>query len=316
MQVELRHLQVIRSVADAGSISKAAVKLRIAQSGLTAQVRRIEQELGGPLFRRTNGGVALTELGEHVVTRARDVLAQFDLLVETTKLLALREEPHDSIRVVGPLGPVTPMLACAVREILPDREQVTRLTHTHESFNDVLHSDEFDVGLLAQQPELPLQPPDGLCTRNLVNETVYIALSVSHRLADRQALRLSDLADEDWVLPEEKLSGLNPCLRLACEEAGFTPRCRHLGADLATAAMLVRGGHAIAAFYPNAINVQGMVLRPLVGNPLQRTLQLVWRPDSPPGAVIDLLHAKVLKHYQSLVHDHPVYATWWRHSVS
>jgi len=311
MQVELRHLQVIRSVADAGSISRAATQLRIAQSGLTAQVQRIEQELGGALFRRTTSGVALTELGEHVVARARDVLAQFDDLVESAKVLAVRDEPAAAIQVIGPLGPITPMLAGAVRELLPDREQVTQITHTPETINEILEASEFDVAVCGQQPSVPIHVPPGLHTRNLVNETAYIGLSASHRLADRMALRLADLADEDWVLPNEKLSGLTTALRLACEEAGFTPRCRHRGADMATAAMMVRCGHAIAAFYPSAVTVPGMVLRPLVGNPLQRTMQLVWRPSSAVAPLADLVHAKVVKRYQTLVHDHPVYAAWW-----
>ncbi|QUQ67370.1 LysR family transcriptional regulator [Kutzneria sp. CA-103260] len=311
MQVELRHLQVIRSVADAGSISRAATQLRIAQSGLTAQVQRIEQELGGALFRRTTSGVALTELGEHVVARARDVLAQFDDLVESAKVLAVQDEPAAAIHVVGPLGPITPMLAGAVRELLPDREQVTQIAHTPETINEALETAGFDVAVCGQQPSVPIQLPPGLHSRNLVNETAYIGLSASHRLADRMALRLADLADEDWVLPNEKLSGLTTALRLACEEAGFTPRCRHRGADMATAAMMVRCGHAIAAFYPSAVTVPGMVLRPLVGNPLQRTMQLVWRPSSPVAGLADLVHAKVVKRYQTLVHDHPVYAAWW-----
>lgn len=316
MQVELRHLHVIRSVADAGSISRAAAQLRIAQSGLTAQVQRIEQELGGALFRRTTSGVALTDLGEHVVARARDVLAQFDDLVESTKVLAVRDEPTAAVRVCGPLGPVTPMLASAVRELLPDREQTTRLAGTPEALNELLSTPEFDIAVCGQQPSVPMQLPDGLRTRNLVNETAYIGLSASHRLADRTVLRLADLADEDWVLPNEKLSGLTTSLRLACEEVGFTPRCRHRGADMATAAMMVRCGHAIAAFYPSAVTVPGMVLRPLVGNPLQRTMQLVWRPTSPVAPLADLVHAKVVKRYQTLVHDHPVYAAWWETASS
>jgi DNA-binding transcriptional LysR family regulator len=299
MQVELRHLQVIRSVADAGSISRAAAQLRIAQSGLTAQVQRIEQELG-----------------QHVVARARDVLAQFDDLVESTRVLAVRDEPPAAIRVCGPLGPITPMLAGAVRELLPHREQVTHIAHNCQALNEVLEASEFDIAVCGQQPSAPIQLPAGLHTRNLVNETAYIGLSASHRLADRMALRLADLADEDWVLPLEKLSGLGTSLRLACEEAGFTPRCRHTGADMATAAMMVRCGHAIAAFYPSAVTVPGMVLRPLVGNPLQRTMQLVWRPNSAVADLADLVHAKVVKRYQTLVHDHPVYAAWWESASS
>ncbi|MGH8795377.1 MAG: LysR family transcriptional regulator, partial [Stackebrandtia sp.] len=47
MEVELRHLRAVCAVADAGSVSKAAAALGISQPALTAQLRRIEQSLGG-----------------------------------------------------------------------------------------------------------------------------------------------------------------------------------------------------------------------------------------------------------------------------
>ncbi|NUT94306.1 MAG: LysR family transcriptional regulator, partial [Saccharothrix sp.] len=63
MHMELRHLHVVLTVAEAGSISRAASSLKIAQAGLTAQLRRIERGFGGPLFLRRSDGVELTELG-------------------------------------------------------------------------------------------------------------------------------------------------------------------------------------------------------------------------------------------------------------
>ncbi|AHH95615.1 LysR family transcriptional regulator [Kutzneria albida] len=310
MQVELRHLQVVLSVAEAGSISRAAIQLRIAQSGLTAQLQRIEQEFGGPLFARNPAGVELTELGEHVVCRSRELLGQFDDLLETSRLLTNTDQPASPVLVTGPLGPVVAMLACAVRESLPDREQVTSLERTFESLNEVLRSPEFDVGVVPELAELAVHLPAGLVTRPLVEESAFVGLSSSHPLADRAELRLAELAGQDWVMPEEKLSGLSPGLRLACEEAGFTPRCRHTGADLATALMLVRSGNAIGAFYPTGVHSPGMVLRPLVGNPLRRKLVLAWRSGSPVAEVIDHVHETVVKRYQTLVHGHPVYSQW------
>jgi hypothetical protein len=56
MRIERRHLEVVIAIAEAGSISKAAAELAIAQPALSAQLSRIERTLGGPLFERGSRG--------------------------------------------------------------------------------------------------------------------------------------------------------------------------------------------------------------------------------------------------------------------
>jgi len=311
VQVELRHLQVVLSVAEAGSISRAAAGLRIAQSGLTAQLHRIEQELGGPLFVRTTAGVALTDLGEHVTTRARSLLGQFHDLLETSRRLSDNERPASPVVVCGPLGPVVAMVADSVREVLPNRDQVTELERTFDGLTEKLRSDQFDIAVLPELAEHSPRLPPGVRVLPLVQEPAFVAMATSHPLANHGELRLAQLAGQEWVMPDEKLSGLAPSLRLACEEAGFTPRYRHTGADLATALMLIRSGHTVAACYPTAIHSPDVVLRPLAGTPLRRRLALTWRRSSPVHEVIDHIRAKVLKGYQSLIDEHPAYTAWW-----
>ena len=61
--MELRHIRYFLTVADEGSLTKAAEKLLIAQPPLSRQIRDLEEELGTPLFYRKNNGVSLTEAG-------------------------------------------------------------------------------------------------------------------------------------------------------------------------------------------------------------------------------------------------------------
>src|SRR4029453_318449 len=71
MDLELRHLRVVCAIADAGSVTKAASMLGLAQPALTAQLQRIERALGGLLFERDRRGARATPLGELVLARAR-----------------------------------------------------------------------------------------------------------------------------------------------------------------------------------------------------------------------------------------------------
>ena len=78
MELEIRHLRVICTVAQTGSVSRAAAALRVSQPGLSAQLHRIERMLGGTLFERRPHGIAITPFGEMILARARAVLPTID----------------------------------------------------------------------------------------------------------------------------------------------------------------------------------------------------------------------------------------------
>ena len=73
--MELRHIRYFLTVADEGSLTKAAEKLLIAQPPLSRQIRDLEEELGTPLFNRKNNGVSLTEAGVRFRQYASQILA-------------------------------------------------------------------------------------------------------------------------------------------------------------------------------------------------------------------------------------------------
>ena len=78
LRVELRELRCVEAVARHLHFTRAAAELHLAQSALSHQIRRLERELGTPLFERTSRRVALTDAGRAVVARARRILAEVD----------------------------------------------------------------------------------------------------------------------------------------------------------------------------------------------------------------------------------------------
>lgn len=74
--MELRQLEYFVAVAEEASFTKAAARLFVTQPGVSAQVRRLEQELGQDLLDRSGGGVRLTEVGDAVLVGARAALEQ------------------------------------------------------------------------------------------------------------------------------------------------------------------------------------------------------------------------------------------------
>src|SRR4030088_273304 len=75
MGLELHQLRYFVAVADQRHFTKAARELSVAQPSVSKQIRRLEDELGAPLFHRMRGNVALTPAGEALLPLARRVLA-------------------------------------------------------------------------------------------------------------------------------------------------------------------------------------------------------------------------------------------------
>src|SRR5262245_26615868 len=102
MDLELRHLRVVCAIADAGSVTKAASALGLAQPALTAQLQRIERALGGLLFERDRRGARATPLGELVLSRARVLLPAIKgLQDEATRLASTSESGRYRIGAVN-----------------------------------------------------------------------------------------------------------------------------------------------------------------------------------------------------------------------
>src|SRR5215468_4217165 len=76
--MELRQLVYFDAVVRHGGFSRAAERLHVAQPAVSAQIRRLETELGTTLLQRTTRRVSLTYAGELFLARARRVLAQVD----------------------------------------------------------------------------------------------------------------------------------------------------------------------------------------------------------------------------------------------
>src|SRR5918999_5114969 len=72
--MEIRHLRYFVAVAEERHFTRAAAKLRTAQPALSQQIRRLERELGTPLFHRTNRSVELTHSGHVFLHHARQVI--------------------------------------------------------------------------------------------------------------------------------------------------------------------------------------------------------------------------------------------------
>jgi LysR family transcriptional regulator, nitrogen assimilation regulatory protein len=106
--MDIRHLRYFIAIAEEGSLSKAAERLRVAQPALSQHMRNMEMDLSTELLFRSSRGVQLTESGERLLAQARKLVGQFDLVADIVRGTDL--EPAGEVRFGIP-GTVSEVLS-------------------------------------------------------------------------------------------------------------------------------------------------------------------------------------------------------------
>ena len=118
--MELRHLRYFCAVAKELSFTLAARRLHVSQSGVSGQVRDLEEELGVALFRRNQRKVSLTTEGSAFLREAQDILDRADRAVEMLKQTATGRRGRLKIGLCGPAtAPFLPKLIRDFRKRQP-----------------------------------------------------------------------------------------------------------------------------------------------------------------------------------------------------
>ncbi|MEU3316061.1 LysR family transcriptional regulator [Streptomyces sp. NPDC048387] len=308
MQLELRHLQAVCRIAEAGSLGAAARRLGVSQPALSAQLRRIEQVTGGELFVRGRGGVEPTPLGHFVLAKARRVLGEMDALGAEARALSadspLRLGCILLVLVDGLLARTD--LALSGREVDVDLEDsVTTLVR-------MLAAGRYDAIVYGEVNDYEVPLPAGVQARTVVpREPFCIRMSARHPLAGRSRLDLADLAGEQWMTLVEDDDGGPEALIAACAQAGFTPSLRHRITDRKMHHDLIAAGRAISLSQPTAPAAPGTVMRPLAGSPVSGRIRLAWNRGSVPAHQAELLHRAAVEAYLANVDNHAFHRTWW-----
>ncbi len=309
MELEIRHLRVVIALADAGSVSRAAAALGVSQPSLTAQLQRIERAVGGRLFDRTSTGIEPTGLGSYVINSARAVLVHMENLYAGSGELRQASPP---VRFGGVPGAVMAGIVTRLGHLMPDSEITTQVEVSSSVVLHLLDSGRMDAAVLREFPGFELRYPASVRWRTFIHaEPVFVAMAESHPLAVQTTVDLADLAQEVWVNEPPDDSGLSVYFQAACTAVGFVPLVRHRIADPNTARGLVVGGQAVSLAQPTSREADGLVVRPLTGDPLYRRLVLVWRRDGVLASRSDQMYRAAVESYLELVNRNVSYARWW-----
>jgi DNA-binding transcriptional LysR family regulator len=299
--LELRHLRYLVAVAEAGTFTRAAERLFIAQPTLSQQVRQLEQIVGTPLLVRGRDGVRLTTAGAVLLDAARDVLSRVDHGVCQTRQAAGLGRPR--LRVVLPADlPDSLAVQTASRlRSAADSAQVAITwmeTPLDAEFSPIReHRADAGLGWLTGSPDTLPAPLDAMSLGQFEPE---VWIPCSHPAARRGVIGLDELARMDVIHGPRSASTATydrwlAILRTADPRFEFTdPPLRHslpvvlaFAATAGRPAAVLTGPVAIAGTPPGVTRLPRpaytgeMVRVSIAGQPLTATAALVWNGDLP-----------------------------------
>ncbi len=309
--MELRHLRYFVTVADEGSVTKAAKGLRLAQPSLTRQIKNLEEELHVSLFRRDKKRLELTEDGQFFLTRARRLLAQAEEDVDDLRSHSQGEtKPLRIGYMLDMQYDLLPVTLAAFRKVWP-KVPLNLIEMTAAEQIQALHKNKIQVGF-AREPGLPSLT--GLQSDVLTKCKMMAVLPDTYPLKKNKALRLQDLAERSFVsLTEDDYPGTREWLNRVCREAGFAPNIKHETNSTATLIHLVALEMGVALLPESCLRLphEGAVFHPLDETVYSKT-HLLWRKENFSDAlqhyvriVSDCFEGKQKAHVESLPRSHP-----------
>ncbi|HXX03761.1 MAG TPA: LysR family transcriptional regulator [Xanthobacteraceae bacterium] len=290
--MELRHLRYFVTVAEELSFTRAAKKLHIKQPPLSAQIRKLENELGTQLFRRLTRGVELTDAGKLLLEQARVILKQVEDAEVGVRRRGRGETGHI---IVGSSGAIFhPLIVRALYEAktrYPNLTIATELEVTNTSMLLAwLRTGRVDLCLLS----VPIDDSEGLAIEPLVDEDCVTALPSGHAFANSPSLPLESLAKEKFVLFSRAFSpALYDSIMAACERAGFKPEMGQEVPQIVNVIPVIAAGFGISIIPRSfsAIHFAGVSYIDIDGEAPRSALALVYRRDERSAAVKNAIKA-------------------------
>lgn len=282
--MELRQLEYLVAVAEEANFTRAAERIHVAQPAVSAQIQRLERELGQTLVDRSRRAVRLTAAGEAVLPHARAALAA----VRAMGVAA--DEVSQLVRGTVTIGTVTSHNV-DIPQLLADfhaehaNVEITLGTETSDNLIENVRTGRLDVAIASVGPD---EVPDGLSIEVVTDEAIKAAVCLADPLAKRKKIRLADLRDRTLIaLPVG--AGIRNQFDRACAKAGVSPRIAFEASTLLALADLAGRGLGVA-IVPASVPGGRADLHALTFVPeLRGRLVLVWRsagPISPAARVL------------------------------
>jgi DNA-binding transcriptional LysR family regulator len=284
--MELRQLEYFIAVAEEANFTRAAERVHISQSGISAQIRQLERELGAELIDRSTRSAGLTAAGEAALEHARAVVASASAVQQAVG------EVTDLIRgrlVIGMVigCTITPLFdALSAFHVAHPGVEISLLEDNSDRLIDGVRARAIDLALVGTGAAVPA----GLGSLTIISERLVAAIPAGHPLTKKRRVTLSDVSAHPIVCMPRG-TGIRTVFDQACAAQAIRPRIAlQASAAGAIVDLAIRGlgvailSESMAANYRDQLNARAIddVEIPVL-------LALVWTTTKSP-ALRELLH--------------------------
>ncbi len=290
--MELRHLRYFLAAAEELHFGRAADRLFVTRPAVSQTISDLETELDVKLFFRIGQKISLTAAGEAFKKDVSLILADLARSVQTTRRIGKGKSGHLNVGY-GSLSLRHPAFRASIKAVRQRYSDIdislqemassvqipaVRAGRLDAGFVFVPKMEDWPAGTVSEFLEI-----DDLGHLLIEDGGLSVATPSDHRLADRESVTLTDIADEELVLVPR--SNVTPSLGLLETLSGssqFNPRVVQEVGNISTQINLISVGTGIGLFVntPQMGYPPGVAVLPLIGVDLPAKLCLVWRKDA------------------------------------
>ncbi len=260
--MDLHHFRYFLAIAQELHFGRAAAKLHIAQPALSIQIKKMEQQLGTPLFERTSRSVTLTEAGILFREQVEQALYYANRAETLVKQAAKGNVGHLAI---GYSGSVTysGMLGQYIQGFRYQHPKIDLQLQELDPFTQLerLLTGEIDIGFLTT---FSLAIPESIATRKLMACRPCVAMPALHPLAQQPAIHIAELEDQAFIT--YSASPLDDGAHAIRQLADFEPKILYKQNNIMSVLALVGSGLGVAILpevLSQTLNQPGLVFKPL-----------------------------------------------------
>ncbi|AFY37057.1 transcriptional regulator, LysR family [[Leptolyngbya] sp. PCC 7376] len=293
--IEFRQIRYFVAVAEELNFTRAAKKLRIAQSLLSRQIQNLEKEIGIQLLDRTKRKISLTPAGITFFDECRQIIQAVEQAIQNTQKVAQ-----------GKIGRIVMGIESSTRHDIV----LKIIRQFHQSYPGIelvlqemssgkqvkaLREKKITVGLLD-----PVIATTDLKFQVLFSDPLVAVLPEKHPLANSETIDLEDLATDLWVTgPHDGSCGLLKRLLDICKQYGFTPQIRQEANDIPMKLSFIAAGFGVSLLPASSrtLATPGVKFIPLQDPVPEIQMAIAWldKPEPSPlrESLLETIHSAV-----------------------
>lgn len=295
----LTELRYIVTLAREKHFGRAAERCHVSQPTLSVAVKKLEDELGIPLFERSKSSIRVTETGSQIIEQAQRVLDQVGVIRDIAQNGKNQLNSPLKVGAIYTIGPyLFPHLLPELRRAAPDMPLFIEEGYTSD-LRKKLRQSELDAIIIA----LPFEEPE-VVTLPLYDEPFVVLLPADHPLTREDSLTAEQLAKEQLLLLGpghcfrdqvlESCPPLEDAMAARASGAAARPSLVTEGSSLETIRHMVASGLGITVLPMSAATAMEyrediLTVRPFKPPVPFRTVALAWRVTFPRPKAIDVL---------------------------